>query len=137
MAQRKSTTTTESAQFHAQAKKALTGQAAGEDIQAAPSVPTPNEICRVVEHCFGEDPETVLAPLERGVEVPQWLEAICHCIGTTLATEDVSSAIPLAKSLADCGKWLAGDQANGYLEPEFDNMMSKVTTAMHEKVARA
>ncbi|WP_287952093.1 hypothetical protein [Diaphorobacter sp.] len=134
----RSKSTTESAQFKAQAKKALAGKATGgEDIQAAPGAPTPDEICRVVEHCFGEDPETVLAPLERGVEVLQWLEAICHCIGTTLATEDVSSAIPLAKSLADCGKWLAGDQANGYLEPEFDNMMSKVATAMHEKEPQA
>lgn len=134
----RSKSTTESAQFRAEAEKALAGQAAaGEDIQAAPSAPTPEEICRAVEHCFGEDPETVLAPLERGVEVLQWLEAICHCIGTTLATEDVSSAIPLAKSLADCGKWLAGDQANGYLEPEFDNMMGKVAAAMHEKERQA
>lgn len=134
----RSKSTTESAQFRAEAKKALASQAAsGEGSPAVPSAPTPEETCRVVEHCFGEDPETVLAPLQRGVEVLQWLEAICYCIGTTLATEDVSSAIPLAKSLADCGKWLAGDQANGYLEPEFDNMMSKVATAMQGKEPQA
>lgn len=128
MARRKSTT--ESAQFRAQAEKALAGQdAAGEDIQAAPSVPTPDEICRAVEHCFGRSPKHVVMTLHRAVEAFNWLGALFECIEEANADGDRSQSSGRILALASLGAYIAADYQVSIIGEPADEMQDCIEAA--------
>lgn len=126
----RSKSTTESAQFRAEAEKVLAGQAAaGEDIQAAPSTLTPDEVCRVVEHCFGRSPERVIRPLHRAVEAFNWLGALFECIEEANADGDRFQSSARIQALASLGAYIAGDYQVSIIGEPADEMQASIEAA--------
>lgn len=139
MAQKKKTTSTvhaspsaAAAHFAQEAKAALSaGQtAAGEDIQAAPSAPTPDEICRVVEHCFGHSPKHVVRTLHRAVEAFNWLGALFECIEEANADGDLSQSAPRIQALASLGAYITSDYQVSIIGEPADEMQDCIEAAL-------
>ncbi|MGY6273354.1 hypothetical protein ACXIUT_27110 [Achromobacter denitrificans] len=58
----------------------------------------PDEVRRVVEHCFGRSPEHVVGTLHRAVEAFNWLGALFECIEEANAAT-ASRARPVSRPL--------------------------------------
>lgn len=63
----------------------------------------PDEVRRVVEHCFGRSPEHVVGTLHRAVEAFNWLGALFECIEEANADGDRFQSSARIQALASLG----------------------------------